>query len=253
MNSFEGKIRGPSLDEWFLSVQLEKIKDGFHLPFAIKVDITHLINKYEKENRKFSLTSLMIKASSILIKEKPEFNRAFFHTIFGKKIIEPNYNAVNVPIEIVHNEKKIVSSIIIRDAYQKTLEQISSEIGKEKTKSLDDLPVNKIIHGSGNYHFNKLKLRLILFIFSNFPSIYLKKGGGGISVSSLFVANKANHDIFATAYAMTTIVLCSASTQKQDSQTILTINIGFDHVVTHGAEGVRALAELVSIFNRDDL
>ena len=52
---------------------------------------------------------------------------------------------------------------------------------------------------------------------------------------------------------MTTIVLCSASTQKQNSQTMLTINIGFDHIVTHGAEGVRAVAELVSIFNRDDL
>jgi len=253
MNSSEGKVRALSLDEWFLSVQLEKIKEGFHLPFAIKVDITHLVKKYEKENRKLSLTALMIKASSLLIKETPEFNRAFFNTIFGKKIIEPNYNAVNVPIEIVHNGKKVVSSIIIRDAYQKSLEQISGEIGKEKTKALDDLPVNKIIHGSGNYHLNKIKLRLILFIFSNFPSIYLKKRGGGISVSSLFAANKSNYDIFATAYAMTTLVLCSASTQKQEEKTFLTINIGFDHVVTHGADGVRALAQLVSIFNRDDL
>lgn len=253
MTSKEGTVRALSLDEWFLSLQLDKIKDGFHLPFRVKVDITHLVEKYEAENKKLSLTSLLIKASSILIKENPEYNRAFFKTIFGKKIVEPSYNAVNVPIEINHNQIKIVSSVAIQDAYQKSLETISSELKKEKSKTLEDLPVNKLIHGPGNYYLNKLKLRLIFFVFSNFPGFYLKKHGGGISVSSLFSVNKSNDDILATAYGMTALVLCSANSYKKENKTFLTINIGFDHGVNHGADCVRALSQLVSILGRNNL
>lgn len=253
MSTGQGIIRKPSLDEWFLSLQLKKIKDGCHLPLSLTVDVSHLVEKYKNENKKLSFTALIIKASSLLIKENPLYNRAYFNTIFGQKIIEPMYNAVNVPVEIHLNNKKIVTSTTIKNAFEKSLEEISQELKKEKNKKLTDLPVNNLIHGPGLYFFNKLKLRLLFFIFSNFPHFYLKKEGGGISFSSLFAVNRSNHNILVTAFGMTTLTFCSASIFEREGKTLLTINVGFDHTVTHGADGIRALSSLAEIFSRNDL
>lgn len=253
MPSHKGRVRSLNLDEWFLSLQLDKIKDGFHLPISVTVDISHLVTEYANANRKLSFTALLIKASSILIKERPECNRIFFKTIFGKKIIEPAYNAVNVPIEIHTNGLKIVSSAVIRDAHDKSLEHISSELRKESTKSLNDLPINKIIHGSGNYYLNKLKLFSIFFIFSNFPSFFLKKGGGGISVSSLFSVNRANHNLLIPAFGMTSYSICSVSVKNEEDKTLLYLSVGFDHGINHGADGIRAMEHLINILSRSNL
>lgn len=253
MSSHKGRVRSLSLDEWFLSLQLDKIKDGFHLPITVKVDISHLVAEYEKANKRLSFTSLLIKASSILIKERPECNRVYFKTIFGKKIVEPSYNAVNVPIEIQTNGVKLISSAIIKDAHEKSLETISNELKKESSKSLDELPVNKLIHGPGNYHLNKLKLSIIFFIFSNFPSIFLKKGGGGISVSSLFSVNRANYDLLIPAYGMTSFSICSVAVIKEADKTLLHLNVGFDHGINHGADGIRAMEHLIKILSRSNL
>lgn len=253
MTNKVGIVRSLSLDEWFLSLQLEKIKDGFHLPWSAKIDITHLVQKYQKEGTHLSLTALLIKVSSILIKENPECNRIFFKTIFGKKIVEAAYNAVNVPVEIRTGDKRIISSAVIRDAYTKNLEEISAELKAQKSKSLHDLPINNLIHGPGFKFLNKLKLRIIFFLFSNFPSFYLKKMAGGISVSTLFSANKANHNISISAFGMTTYTICSANSIVENDKTFLNVNIGFDHGVTHGIDGTRAIEAFVKIFSRDDL
>lgn len=253
MPSPKGRVRPLSLDEWFLSLQLDKIKDGFHLPITMSVDISHLVREYHQAHRKLSFTALLIKASSILIKERPECNKVFFKTFFGKKIVEPAYNAVNVPIEISINGVKAVSSAIIRDAHAKSLEQISSELKIECSRSLDELPVNKLIHGPGNYHLNKLKLYVIFLIFSNFPSIFLKKGGGGISVSSLFSVNRSNHELLIPAFGMTSFSICSVSVRKEAERTLLYLCVGFDHSINHGADGIRAMEHLVSILGRSHL
>lgn len=253
MSSHKGRVRSLSLDEWFLSLQLDKIKNGFHLPISITVDISHLVTEYEKTNKRLSFTSLLIKASSILIKEYPECNRIYFKTIFGKRIVEPAYNAVNVPIEIKRSGVKIVSSAIIRDAHDKSLEDISRELKLESSKSLDELPVNKLIHGPGNYYLNKLKLYFIFFIFSNFPSVFLKKGGGGISVSSLFSMNRTNFEIQIPAYGMTTFSICSVTVKKESEKTLLHLNVGFDHGINHGADGIRAMEHLIKILSRSNL
>jgi hypothetical protein len=244
------EIRCLSLDEWFLCSQLEKINHGFHLPMQIEIDITPFIIEYKNKNKKPPITALLIKASSQLIKQFPEYNKVYFNTTFGRKIVTPAYNSVNVPIELSLNGKQVISATTIKDAYLKSYEEINSELKNEKNKTLDQLPVNKLIHGKGLRFIRKLKLRIILFLFLNCPSLYVKNKGGGISVSSLFTGNPENKNIDVVAYGMTTLTLCSATVLENDNRYLLKIGIGFNHIVTHGINAPKGISQLATIINK---
>lgn len=244
------EIRCLSLDEWFLCKQLEKINFGFHLPMQVEIDITSFVNEYKEKNKKPPVTALLIKASSQLIKECPEYNKVYFNTFFGRKVIMPSYNSVNVPVELSLNGKQVISATTIKDAYSKSYEEINAELKKEKTKTLDQLPVNKLIHGDGVKFIRKLKLRVILFLFLNCPQLYVKSKGGGISVSSLFTGNPENKNIDVMAYGMTTFTLCSATVLEQNGISLLKIGIGFNHIVTHGINAPKAISQLSTIISK---
>lgn len=244
-----GIIRKLNLDEWFLSLQLKKIKQGLHLPFFVEADITKFAATYKVQNARPPYTALLIKAASILIHEHPEFNKVFFNTITGDKLVFPNYNAVNVPVEIIHDNKSLLAAITIKDAYLKSFDDINNEIREYKKKTLNDLPINKLIHGDGLVFIRKLKLRIIFFLVSNFPQFYLSKQGGGISISSLFNTNLENYNMITTAFGMTTLSLCSATARTENEQTIIKIGLGFDHITTHGRRGSIALHEIAQILS----
>lgn len=243
------EIRCPSLDEWFLSKQLEKIKHGFHLPTSMEIDLTEFITEYKKQNKNPPTTALLIKAASQFIQDFPEYNQVYFKTIFGRKIVSPSYNSVNVPVELSLNGKQVISAVAVKDAYKKSLSEINEELKKEKLKTLENLPVNKLIHGEGNIFLRKLKLRIILFLFFNCPGLYVKNRGGGISVSSLFRGNPDNLDMTVLAYGMTTFTLCSAAVVEKEQQSILKLSVGFNHIVTHGINAPRSLASLSKIIS----
>jgi len=244
------EIRCLSLDEWFLCKQLEKINHGFHLPMQVEVDITSFINSYKEQNKKPPITALLIKASSQLIKECPDYNKVYFNTLFGRKVVMPSYNSVNVPIELSLNGKQVISATSIKDAYLKSYEEINAELKNEKNKTLEQLPVNKLIHGSGLKFIRKLKLRMILFLFLNCPHLYVKNKGGGISVSSLFTGNPENKSMEVMAYGMTSFTLCSATIIEQNGRSILKLGIGFNHIVTHGINAPKAISHLSTIISK---
>jgi len=90
-------VRRPSLEEWFLAYQLDRLKrDHFHLPFYVDVDLAPVLAA-APEGRRPSVTALLVKASGMLAAERPEANRVVFRTFYGMRILEPGYVAVNVP------------------------------------------------------------------------------------------------------------------------------------------------------------
>lgn len=250
MNGF---IRKLTIDEWFLNLQLGNLKDHFFLPIFIEVDVTSFQKKYLAKNKHPPYALYLIKSASQFIHENPEYNEVYFNTIFGKKIATLGYNAVNVPIEITHNQQSYISAVSVQDAYKKSLEDIGLELKKEKMKTLDDLPINKIIHGKEHPFIKKIKLSFIFFIFSNFPKFYLKNKAGGISVSSLFATNKDNRNMHINAYGLTTFTLCSATILEQNDKTIMKIGIGFSHAVTHGLKGSLAVNKLAQVLERTNI
>ncbi|WP_408098370.1 hypothetical protein ACJVC5_05520 [Peredibacter sp. HCB2-198] len=248
----KNEIRRPTVDEWFLALQLKSIKKGFHLPVYLDADITRTVEKLNS-TEKVPYTAILIKAASHLIHQMPDVNKATVHSVFGVKIIEPSYNGVNLPLELMIDGKKVLTGITIRDAYKKSLSEINAEIKLAKIKTMNDLPVNCIVHGPGLDWVKKIKLRLIHLMMNNFPRLYLKKGGGGISVSSLMNLAHAGANVHMNAFGMTTITVSSCSVEKLEGREILKVGLAFDHLVVHGAQGVRASVELVKILQNPEL
>lgn len=246
------EIRKPTVDEWFLALQLRTIKKSFHLPLYVEADVTRLLERTDSREKPL-YTAILIKAASHLLHLYPELNKAIFHTLCGVKIVEPAYNSVNLPIEILTDGKKVLTGISIRDAYKKTLHEIQAEIKQAKLQKLSDLPVNKIVHGNGLTCVRKLKLRLIHLLMNNFPKLYLRKGGGGISVSSLMNLSTPGVSVHMNAYGMNVITISSCCAEKREGRDILKVGLAFDHLVVHGAVGVKASVDFVKILQNPEL
>lgn len=234
--------RRPSVDEWFLALQLKKIKQGMHIPIYVEADISHLISRDPPP-----YTAILIKAASHLIQRNPDLNKINFHGLFGTKIVEPNYNAVNLPVEVSVGDKKILTGISIQDAYKKSLSEIKNEIRLARNKTLNDLPVNKIIHGAGFDFWKKIKLRTIFFALTNMPSLYLKKHGGGISVSSLMNLAQPNQSVHINAFGMTTFTISSCCVENKEGKYMMKVGIAFDHLHIHGSKGMSGVVDFVNI------
>lgn len=243
------QVNPPTVDEWFLSKQLKAINKGLHLPFKMKSDVTVFAKHYRDQNKRPPYTALLVKAASQLIHEMPEINRACFHTFYGLRLVNPNYNAVNLPLMVEIDGKSVVTGITIEDAYKKSCEQIREEIKSKRPTSFDRIPLNKIIHCGRFKLWQKLKLRMLLFLFSNLPKLYLKKGGGGISVSSLLNLAQKNNIVEMSAYGMTTLTIssCSIETNDESDTHKICVGVAFDHLVTHGAIGTGAIIRLNEI------
>ena len=168
-------------------------------------------------------------------------------------MVKPKYNAVNLPLEIMVENKKILTGISIKDAYKKTLEEINAEIKATRNKTFNDLPLNKIIHGSGFSWWKKIKLRSLFFFMNNAPSRYLKKGCGGISVSSLMNMADPSTNIHMIAFGMTNITIGSCHIETEGSRKIFKIGMAFDHIMVHGSWGAKSSIELVKILQTPEL
>lgn len=238
-------IRCLTVDEWFLSHQLKNIKQGFHLPFYIDAEITSLQKKFV--DKKLPLTAVLVKAASHLLNEMPEINKVTFNTCLGPKVFYPDYNGVNLPVLNEIEGKTVLSGITIYDAYKKSLDEIMAEIRAARERKFDELPVNRIIHGSGPDFLKKLKLRIVFFLLRNFLSFYAKKRGGGISVSSLLNLASPDLNVHMNAYGMTTLTFSSCTSIEQNGKNILKVGAAFDHQTTHGFIGTKAILKLTTI------
>lgn len=241
------EIKKPTLDQWFLAKQLKKVNQGLHLPFFLEADITALVQTYQKREQRVPYTALLIKACSQLIFEMPEVNGAIFHTFYGNRIVSPQKNLVNLPISLELDGKFVLSAVTIEDAYQKPLKKIKQEIQEKKPRSLADLTVNSLLHKKHFHFWQKCKLTLIHALYSNFPSFYLNKGGGGISVSSLMNLSRESSSVHMNAFGPTILTISSCSVKEKGDKKIFFVGVGFNHILTHGAVGTAAALRLCEI------
>lgn len=246
-------IKKPTLDHWFLIYQLKFLKKHFHIPTYVDVDVTRLAKHYDDLGVPAPYTTHLIKAASFLIEEEPIVNRAIFHTICGPKVVDFPYNSVNVPVSINRDGRYIVSATMIENAYKKTNREIRHELKKASRKTLDELPINKILHTKKNNWFNRLKLKLIHFTMRNFPSVYLKKKAGGISVSSILYQNDVDSPIQGVSFGMTGVTVFSCSLKSEGEKTYLRVGLGYDHMICHGEFSVRASTKFCQVLGaRED-
>jgi len=241
-------IRKLTLEEWFTRHQLLAIqKRNVHLPVTLTVDVSRLAARH---GPKPPWTSIVIRAVAEVAKQIPDINRVYFDTWFGPRIVEPPYVAVNVPVVLVHDGVPHLSALVVRDPGNRTLDEVTAEIRAGRERKLSDQPIGKMFIANENHVLNRLKLRLIHHVVWHFPSIYLKHGGGGISVSSLLLHNKPDLRIWAPSYGPTCFTVCiTGVSARGDGKTEMNLGIGYDHGVLAGERAAHAVVQLTEILS----
>lgn len=242
-------IRKPTLEEWWLIYQLRNIKKHhFHLPFYMEVDITPLAKQFEEKGERVPTTAILIKAASFLVKKHPKVNRMVMHTFRGVKIVQPEYNHVNLPIILDVEEERYLSALTIKEPHSKSLSDIKGEIKEALKVHPLDRPIGKILFKKKNNCFNRFRLKVVHFFAYHFPSLMIKHGAGAIAVSSLGGLDNPDWNMHMMAYGPTAFTIGSCQLKKKDNKSILHLGIAYDHYAFSGEEGVlfsRSLDEIL--------
>lgn len=247
-------VRKPSLEEWFLIHQLDHVaKTHFHLPFTLDVSVTSLRDAYQSLGSTPNWTAILVKASGLLLEKHPVLNRVVFRTVFGDRILEPDYIAVNVPVMINGDGQRHLNAAIVRDAHKKSVDEIRAEIKKSAARTPEQTLVGPYIYGRANTWLNRLRLRALHFVSSNFPSAYEKFGGGGISVSSLMNTFDGISALRIQAYGQTGFTIGVSSIDETTSGAQLRLGLAYDHYAFSGEEAAVFANSLSQVLRGDDI
>ena len=175
----------------------------------------------------------------------PPMNRMVFKTLFGVRVLEPTYVALNIPVLLRNVQPDYLSATTIENADLKTMAQLHEEIRLAAHRKPHELPVGKFVIGKPNTFLNRMRLRIIHALVYSSPAAFLKHKAGAVSFSSLLLLNRPGLVVRPVSYGPTGITLCVMSVEvTPDKRSILKIGVGIDHYALSGIEGARALAEI---------
>jgi hypothetical protein len=242
-------IRRQTLEEWFLSYQLKSLhKTHFHLPFSLDVDITNIENAYQGRPKGPPYTAIVVKGVGLLAEHYPFVNRMLFNTFYGTRVVDFPYVNVNMPIIQSENGNTHLSATVVPDANKQTVAQIQSHLAQALKKNFTETRIGPLIVGRKNTFFRRFVLRVLHFAIYNFPKFYLKKRGGGISVSSMLNHQDPEFDFRPIAFGPTALTFCMTTVKHtDDGRSILKIGVGWDHRCGGGNEIAEALKGLSTI------
>ena len=179
-------IRKQTLEEWFLAYQLKALqKNHVYNPIVLEADISKLESVYAERGERMPYTAVLIKALALAAEQHPCINRVFFSRPWGDCIVEPPTINVNFPHYITDEGREYLIASTVASANEKSVAEIKALIRESCQKKLAETIVAKHFKTNRNTLLKRLLLRLIHFVAYSFPKLYLTKGGGGLSVSSL--------------------------------------------------------------------
>ncbi|MBL7546158.1 MAG: hypothetical protein JNL11_20225 [Bdellovibrionaceae bacterium] len=234
------------LHEWFLVYQLDQIKKTMHhIPIYLKLDISAYVNEYKGLNTKIPTTALLIKIIGTWAAANPTVNKMLFRTFFGLRFLKGDEIRINFPLGIQWQGQTAVTAIVIRNPQLKTIEQIHDEIKIAKSKPLSAYPITYWAYSHVNHFLNRFLLGAIHTVISNFPSIYWRKGGGCISISSLSNFFVKDHLFSACSFGPTGFTFFYKDIEVVDGKTYLNLSIAADHNTFAGYEIVELVNRLL--------
>lgn len=239
-------VRKQTLEEWFLCHQLRAVqRKHFFNPLMVDADVTAVTKLYADRGQRPPYTAIIIKAVALTAKTHPTINRMVFDTFYGTRVVDFEDVHVNVPVMAKRGDKRYLIATTIQHADSKSVAAIRDEIRAATSKDLEDTMITKHFLSGRNTVFLRAKLRLIHFIVYNFPKLYVQKGGGGISVSSLM-----NHATPGLAMRMfpfgptALTVTCASCQTDADGRSQLQLTLGWDHLSGHGDDAAAAIKQL---------
>jgi pyruvate/2-oxoglutarate dehydrogenase complex dihydrolipoamide acyltransferase (E2) component len=245
-------IRKQTLEEWFLAHQLGALaKNHFYNQILIDADVTRLVRAYRERGDEPPYTAILIKATAMAAAKHRCMNRAVFSTFYGRRVVEPEGVHVNFPHYITDGGRDYLIASTVPDADRKTVAEIRAFVKQACNKKLSDTVVARHLQGNANTFVKRTLLRLIHFAAYNFPSMYVKRGGGGVSVTSLMNLAHERFSAHVLSYGPTAFTVASISAVNSQERTILKISLGFDHISGPGREAMLAARALARILSAD--
>ena len=247
-------VRRPDLEEWFLVHQLRALgRRHFHLPVRFDADVTALVAAWDEAGQPVPVTAVLARALGLWARRRPEVNRMVFDTVFGLRVVDFPYVNVNVPVLIRDGDRPHLSACIVRDADRCTVAEIEAQIRAARERRLQDLPVGRIFAGNRNTLWNRLRLRLIHFLVYNVPQLYVRKGGGGLSLSTLMRRPDPALHLRAPSYGPTAVTVFAHGIRRDGARALLELDIGFDHYALPGHIALDAVMDLGALLAHDGL
>lgn len=242
------RVRTLTLEEWFTRHQLRAIaRRNYHLPIVTSVDVSATARAFEEAGGKPPWTALVVRAAARLAVRVPEVNCLLFDTLLGPRLVEPSYVAVNVPVILTHEGRPHLSAAVVKEPGGRALADVQAELRAARGKSLVAQPIGRMFIDNRNTLLARTRLRLIHWVVWHFPSLYLRHGGGGISVSSLMLHNQPQVRIWAPSYGPTAFTICVTGVHRAGDVTTLHLGIGYDHLALSGERAAAAVVALSEI------
>jgi hypothetical protein len=248
-----GTVRKLTLEHWFINHQLEAIRERhFHLPGSFDVDVTLAVGELDPLRPTSVMTAMTVKALGLLLEERPDLNRIYARTVFGARLICPDYVAVNVPILIDVGDRKVQSAIIIQSPHQKSVDEIRSEMRTAVKVGLVDKPIARFVSSHSNSWWNRAALRILHFAAYQFPQLYVKRKAGGVSLSSMIYEGKSSTPMTTVSFGPTAFTVALTSAWQEGGRWNLRLGVAFDHFVGGGELAIYFAKRLAMILGAQD-
>ena len=242
-------IKKLSLEQWFLNYQLKSIQKNHVLnPVMVEVDITKLDERWREKRNKPPYTAILIKALAMTAKIHPSINQVLFARPWGDRLVSPPTINVNFPHYITDEGRDYLIASTVVSANEKSITEIHDFIRSSCQKKLSDTIIAKHFKKNRNTFWMRAYLRIIHFIAYSFPSLYLKKNGGGLSVSSMLNHVEEGFRCTAIPWGPTAMTVCSCSvTTENGGNRIMRLGLSWDHCTGEGNEMVASVKTLSKI------
>jgi hypothetical protein len=245
------RIQRLSLEHWFVNHQLRAIKkDHFHLPGAFDVDVHELVKDIDDPCG--TMTVIVIKALGLTLEAVPEANRVYMRTLFGERLVQPDYIGINVPIRVKHEGGVVTTAVTIDSPQLKTFAEIKNELRAAVAGGLKMHPVARFVVQRGNYFWNRLALKMLAFVAYHVPTLYLRFRAGGTSLSSLLYEGRDAVPLTTMSFGPTTFTVLMNSLWKENGRWTLRLGVGFDHYASAGDLAVIFAKRLAKVLNGED-
>lgn len=243
-------VRHPTLEEWFLAYQLDRVKrDHFHLTLDMEADVTRLVQDHADAGARLPVTAVLVKAMALLAREQPEVNRVVFRTLLGMRILEPSYVAVNVPVVLADGTGEHLSGTVVQEPGGMALAEIRDELRAARMRPIADLRIGRLVYGQPNTWWRRLRLRLLHDALQGLPSVYERAGAGALAVTTTMGRAPAGTLV---GFGPTALTLGCCHQEEAEGRSLLRLGLAWDHAALSGVQATRAGQRLSEILRGAD-
>lgn len=224
---------------------------GTTVYLSAEVDMTRIIThrrvQMERNRRRFSYISYIIRAASRVIKQFPEANAGFHDRWFNPRIIHYNRIFAKVTFDKTISGERMVVSHVIADSETKSLGQLQVIIDDFKKGTPEDIPQLHALQA-----FQKLPTIFGRLLWRRSMGDFCKKQQfeGSFTVTSLGHCEIVDFfPVISSATglgvgAIRPMLVVDKDTEIVDIKPIMKLSLGFDHRVLDGAYCAELLDKL---------